>query len=192
MFSVRLFGVSVRTTFFFDEVLPTLGTLILSLFPKPKFFKEFWQSLDLFCCPGENFQFPPNIVFPVRPIFRVLSGQLFSVRTNFFVKLLKYLCEQRYPLTSPYSMTKRITYYSNTTGGRTTLTAGGEHRGHLPKNFRLQNPRNCPNRRPDRKKGPKSKDRMSVLRPLFLSESTRSTLTHRLPSPAGRGESLCS
>ena len=91
------------------------------------------------------------------------------------MKLLKYLCEQHYPLTSPYSMTKRITYYSNTTGGRATLTAGGEHRGDLPKNFRLQNPRNCPNRRPDRKKGPKSKDRMSVLRPLFLSESTRGT-----------------
>jgi hypothetical protein len=93
------------------------------------------------------------------------------------VKVLKYLSEQSYPLTSPYSMTKRITYYSNTTGGQATLTAGGDHRGDLPKNLRLQNPRFSPDACPDKKKGQKSKDRMSMLRPLFLSESTRSMHT---------------
>ena len=93
------------------------------------------------------------------------------------MKVLKYLSEQSYPLTSPYSMTKRITYYSNTTGGQALLTAGGDHRGDLPKNLRLQNPRFSPDACPDKKKGQKSKDRMSMLRPLFLSESTRSMHT---------------
>ena len=93
------------------------------------------------------------------------------------MKVLKYLSEQSYPRTSPYTMTKRTTYYSNTTGGQTSLTAGDDHRGDLPKNQRLPKPRFCPNKCPDEKKGQKTKDRMSMLRPLFLSESTRSTHT---------------
>ena len=93
------------------------------------------------------------------------------------MKVLKYLSEQSNPLTSPYSMTKRITYYFNTTGGQATLTAGGDHRGDLPRNLRLRNPRFSPDACPDKKKGQKSKDRMSMLRPLFLSESTRSMHT---------------
>ena len=93
------------------------------------------------------------------------------------MKVLKYLSEQSYLLTSPYTMTKRITYYSNTTGGQATLTAGGDHRGDLPKNLRLRNPRFSSDACPDKKKGQKSKDRMSMLRPLFLSESTRSMHT---------------
>ena len=93
------------------------------------------------------------------------------------MKVLKYLCDQRYPLTSPYTMTKRTTYYSDTTGGQATLTAGGGHRGELPTNFGLPKPRNRPDSCPDAKKGQKNKDRMSMLRPLFLSEATRSTHT---------------
>ena len=93
------------------------------------------------------------------------------------MKVLKYLSEQRYPLTSPYTMTKRTTYYSNTTGGRATLTAARDHKGHLPTNFRLQKARNRPNDCPDEIKRQKTKDRMSMLRPLFLSEATRSTHT---------------
>ena len=93
------------------------------------------------------------------------------------MKVLKYLCDQRYPLTSSYTMTKRITYYSDTTVGQATLTAGGGDRGDFPRNFRLKNPRVCPASCPDVKKGQKTKDRMSMLRPLFLSESTRSTHT---------------
>ena len=94
----------------------------------------------------------------------------FFPKTEIFFKVLKYLSEQRYPLTSPNTMTKRTTYYSNTTGGQTTLTAGDDHRGDLPKNQRLPKPRFCPNKCPDEKKGQKTKDRMSMLRPLFLSE----------------------
>ena len=104
-------------------------------------------------------------------------GKLFSQKRKFLVKVLKYLSEQRYPLTSPYTMTKRTTYYSNTTGGQATLTAGRDHRGDLPTNFRLPKPRNRPDSCPDAKKGQKNKDRMSMLRPLFFSEATRSTHT---------------
>ena len=93
------------------------------------------------------------------------------------MKVLKYLSEQSYPLTSPHTMTKRTTYFSNITRGQATLTAGGDHRGDLPKNHRLPKPRFCPNACPDKKKGQKTKDRLSMLRPLFLSESTRSTHT---------------
>ena len=105
------------------------------------------------------------------------SGELFTHNREFSVKVLKYLSEQRYPLTSPYTMTKRTTYYSNTTGGQATLTAGGDHRGDLPKNHRLPKPRFCSNACPDEKKGQKSKDRMSMLRPLFLIESTHGART---------------
>ena len=110
------------------------------------------------------------------------SGELFTPNRKFLVKVLKYLSEQRYPLTSPYTMTKRTTYYSNTTGGPATLTAGRDHKGHLPTNFRLQKAQNPPNDCPDEIKRQKTKDRMSMLRPLFLSEATRSTHTHCLPS----------
>ena len=92
------------------------------------------------------------------------------------MKVFKYLSEQSYPLTSPYTMTKRNTYYSNTTGGQATLTAGRDHKGDLPTNFRLQKPRLCPNAYRTKKRA-KTKDRMSMLRPLFLSESTRSMHT---------------
>jgi len=105
------------------------------------------------------------------------SGELFTHNRKFSVKVLKYLSEQRYPLTSPYTMTKRTTYYSNTTGGRATLTAARDHKGHLPTNFRLPKARNRPNDCPDEKKGQKTKDRMGMLRPLFLSEANRSTHT---------------
>ncbi len=101
----------------------------------------------------------------------------FSPKTEILVKVLKYLGEQRYPLTSPYTMTKRTTYYSNTTGGQATLTAGRDHRGDLPTNLRLKRPRSCPDACPHQEKGRKTKDRMSVLRPLFLSEATRSAHT---------------
>ena len=137
--------------------------------------------MELFCCWGENFRFPPHIVFSLLKIFQFLPGQpfgqLFSQKRKIFVKVLNYLCYQRYPLTSPYTMTKRTTYYSNTTGGQATLTDGRDHRGDLATNFRLQKPRNRPDSCPDAKKGQKTKDRMSMLRPLFLSESTRSTHT---------------
>ena len=137
--------------------------------------------MELFCCWGENFRFPPHIVFSLLKIFRFLSGRssglLFPPKSEIFVKVLKYLSEQRYPLKSPYTMTKRTTYYSNTTGGPATLTAGRDHKGHLPTNFRLQKARNRPNDCPDEIKRQKTKDRMSMLRPLFLSEATRSTHT---------------
>ena len=142
---------------------------------------RFWQSWDLFCSWEDNFRFPPHIVFPLRTIFQLFSGrssgELFTHNRKFLVKVLKYLSEQRYPLTSPYTMTKRTTYYSNTTGGPATLTAGRDHKGHLPTNFRLQKARNRPNDCPDEIKRQKTKDRMSMLRPLFLSEATRSTHT---------------
>ena len=108
------------------------------------------------------------------------SGELFTHNRKFLVKVLKYVSEQRYPLTSPYTMTKRNTYYSNTTGGQARLTAGGDHRGDLPTNHRLPKPRFCPHTCADEKKGQKTKDRMSMLRPLLLSESTRSS---KHPSP---------
>ena len=60
------------------------------------------------------------------------SGELFTPNRKFLVKVLKYLSEQRYPLTSPYTMTKRTTYYSNTTGVRPHLllvaTTGATYR----------------------------------------------------------------
>ena len=134
-----------------------------------------------FCSWEENFRFPPQIVFPLRTIFLFFSGrsseELFTQNRKFLVKVLKYLSEQSYPLTSPYTMTKRTTYYSNTTGGQAILTAGGDRRGDLPKNHRLHKPRLCPNACPDEKKGQKTKDQMNMLRPLFLSESTRSMHT---------------
>ena len=122
---------------------------------------------------SHRFSSPDDFFYFLRTILR----RTFYPKTEIFVKVLKYLSEQRYPLTSPYTITKRTTYYSNTTGGQATLTAGRDHRGDLPTNFRLQKPRNRPDSCPDAKKGQKTKDRMSMLRPLFLSEATRSTHT---------------
>ena len=122
---------------------------------------------------SHRFSPPDDFFYFLRTILR----RTFSPKSEIFVKVLKYLSEQRYPLTSPYTMTKRTTYYSNTTGGPATLTAGRDHKGHLPTNFRLQKARNPPNDCPDEIKRQKTKDRMSMLRPLFLSEATRSTHT---------------
>ncbi len=101
----------------------------------------------------------------------------FPPETEIFLKVLKYLCNQRYQLTSLYNMTKRITYHTNTAGGQVMLTACGDHRGNLPTNFRLQNPRFRPDGGTYRKRDKKIKDRIGMLRPLFLIEATRSTHT---------------
>ena len=64
----------------------------------------------------------------------------FFPKTEIFVKVLKYLSEQRYPLTSPYTMTKRTNYYSLTTGGQATLTVGGTTGATYRKIMGTQNP----------------------------------------------------
>ena len=137
--------------------------------------------MDLFCCWGENFRFPPHIVFPVLGNSRCLSEPPFvricPPEPELFLKVLNYLYNQRHQLTSPYTMTKRITYHSNTAGGQVRLTAGGDHRVDLPTNFRLQKTRVRPDGGTYRKRGKKIKDRFSMLRPLFLIEATRSTHT---------------